>query len=1012
MAQYDVTLRDYWRIVRKRKLYIIFATVMLGLTSFATAHFSKPDPRYRAEAKVQYERSTSAEDAYAFALGGGDDLETQQSVIKSYELVERIARRTGRLADDADDETRIQAILGLRGYIVTGIEGLTNIISISITHGNAYDAQELANITANEYREYNYQIRNAKIIRSRAIISKRRDDLLKLLTAAQESLKTFQEEEQIISIDAATSSVLSRLGTGREYYDHLQGLEVSIKQLLSSGDPDEGQLQSFPPEEGGGRFAQLQSELESLNEDINRLMVTFTERHPDVKKVNNRKKIVIQHMQAALLLQQGLLVKRLENQKETVAELDTRFKQLPTLGLELEELYRNVALYSTLLQSIENEYQLSQIAEAEEVFEVTILQKALFPRAPINPSTPTTIAGVGALLGMIIGVVAAFVAETLDTSIGTIEDVEEYLEVPVVGIIPQMDIESMREALEARTGGPVDTEFVERHLRLSTHFEPQSTMAESYRALRTNIQFANLEKGAKVICITSSSHQEGKSTTSANLAVTLAQAGNRVLLVDGDLRRPTVARNFGLDREPGITDVILGNYTWREVVRTVTDIMVGGLGLDDIMMTAGMDNLNIITSGVLPPNPAEITDSRRMTEFLQEVKEAYDVVIVDAPPVLQAKDATVLGTKVDGVLIVYKIGNVSRSALRRAKLQLDTVGVTTLGVVINGLRADVSEDFKDLRYYSYYTYGQSQDEETGNAVQLFYNRTKRQVDTAWQNVKTQAEPIVAQIKEKLPIERFFPSQDEEQGYEEEENDLPTKILSISFWVFLVLFLVAGLAWQLGYINPGRPQIELAPLRQAEQPTSKVEETAPETTPTETPAMPDQTAPETPVETPTKETTPAPDEASRLIPQEPSISKNTTNEPQKHANQGQHPLTKQPAGVSTVAFTQISPSGTFAIHVSSHKVESSANRDTQRYKKWGYPVQVIRMHVPNRGIFHRVYVGRYTQRQLAQEAMATLKTKAQISYAAVIKLPIAPEPQPLAGQMPSSLTVQLEAAHSN
>ncbi|MGA1197087.1 MAG: GumC family protein, partial [Candidatus Latescibacterota bacterium] len=620
MAQYDVTLRDYWRIIRKRKLYILFATVMLGLTSFATAYYSKPTPKYRAETKIQYERAQSAEEAYTFALSGSDDLATQQEVIRSYEVAERIAVKMDMLDPvKATEEQRFNAINSLRGQIVTSVEGLTNIIAISITDGDKFRARELANTVAEVYQSYNHEMRNAKLVNARKFITTQRQRVNQKLQDAQEKLKQFQEETHIISISAATSQVLNDLRRAKERQETLNTIHTSLTKLLAAGDQvQESDLTSFPPEEGGPRFVERLNKLQSLNQQRNQLLIKYTERHPDVVTLDNIKRITIGEMQAALKAQRDVLEKRVDLIKTEVDNLDERFKQLPALGIQLEELYRNVEVQSKLLNQIEEQYQQSQIDESGEVSEVTILQPALLPRAPINPSTPRTIAGVGALLGLIIGVVAAFIAETLDTSIGTIEDVEEYLEVPVVGIIPQMDIESMQEAMETRLGGPVDIELLERRLRLSTHFEPQSTLAESYRALRTNIQFANLEKGAKVICLTSSSHQEGKSTTSANLAVTLAQAGNRVLLVDGDLRRPTVNRIFGLEREPGLTDVILGNYTWREVVRTVTDIMVGGLGMDDIMMTAGMDNLNIITCGVLPPNPAEITDSRRMTEFLQE----------------------------------------------------------------------------------------------------------------------------------------------------------------------------------------------------------------------------------------------------------------------------------------------------------------------------------------------------------------------------------------------------------
>jgi capsular exopolysaccharide synthesis family protein len=993
MAQYDVTLRDYWRIIRKRKLYILFATVMLGLTSFATAYYSKPVPRFQAETKVQYERAQSAEEAYTSALSGSDDLETQQAVIRSYELVERIAHEM-KMIDTltATEEQRINAINSLRGQIVTSVEGLTNIISVSITDGDRYFARDLANTVAEVYQDYNHEVRNAKLLNSRKFIRGQRQRVTESLSESQTKLREFQERTQIISINAATGQALNDLRRERERQENLKTLQMNLERLLSAGENvQEGDLTSFPPEEGGPRFAERLGKLQNLNQSRNQMLVNYTDQHPAVVNLDNLKRITIRDMQAALEAQRDVIAKRVDFANAEVDTLEKRFRELPTLGIELEELSRGVQIQGNLLENIEQQYQQSLIDQSEEVNEITILQPALLPRDAINPSTPRAIAGVGALLGLIIGVVAAFIAETLDTSIGTIEDVEEYLEVPVVGIIPQMDIESMQEAMEERSGGPVDIELVERRLRLSTHFEPQSTLAESYRALRTNIQFANLEKGAKVICLTSSSHQEGKSTTSANLAVTLAQAGNRVLLVDGDLRRPTINRIFGLEREPGITDVILGNYTWREVVRTVTDIMVGGLGMDDIMMTAGMDNLNIITCGVLPPNPAEITDSRRMTEFLQEAKEAYDVVIVDAPPVLQATDATVLGTKVDGVLMVYKIGNVSRSALRRAKLQLDNVGVTTLGVVINGLRADVSEDFKDLRYYSYYTYGSNSDEESGPALVRFYKRSKRQIEQSWKQTVTQFAPYVEMVKERLPVGGFFGSDIDEEDH---EPDITSKILSVSFWVFLAGFLIAGILWQAGYLRPGGT---VAKPMQIETP-----DPASPITPSESPGGSETPSPQEQVK-PVQESqpaTPAKEDSTRsegskaqrtilMIAETAVDSVSSTSQINADAPETRvhHAPTRSDKAIAVSHSKPARSSGNrYALHVSSHSIESSANRDAKALRSQGYAVQIVRTSVPNKGIFHRILIGEFSTKAEARSALADVKASLNLGFIQIVPYP--------------------------
>ena len=327
------------------------------------------------------------------------------------------------------------------------------------------------------------------------------------------------------------------------------------------------------------------------------------------------------------------------------------------------------------------------------------------------------------MLGLILGVVFAVVAETLDTSIGTIEDVQEYTGTQVVGLIPYINVEDVRSSLERRGGKVEDERTVQRKAQLVAYFDPQSTLAESYRILRTNIDFVTVEKGAKCLMITSSTNQEGKSTTAANLAMSIAQFGQRVLLVDGDLRRPTLNRLFGLEREPGLTEVIIGNFGWRDVVRTVIDIVTGGMGMKDVFQTQGISNLNIITSGAIPPNSAELLNSEPMAQFLAEVREAYDVVLVDSPPVLQVTDSSILGRRCDGVLVVYKAGDVPRTALKRSTTLLNSMHVDLLGVILNGIRADLSSEFQDLSHSDYYAYGS----ETGGPSRSISERISNEV---------------------------------------------------------------------------------------------------------------------------------------------------------------------------------------------------------------------------------------------------------------------------------------------
>jgi capsular exopolysaccharide synthesis family protein len=177
--------------------------------------------------------------------------------------------------------------------------------------------------------------------------------------------------------------------------------------------------------------------------------------------------------------------------------------------------------------------------------------------------------------------------------------------------------------------------------------------------------------------------------------------GKKILLVEADLRRPFVHHAFGIPRDPGLAEVIVGNKDWRECVRTVADLILGPLGLEKVLAGPNIDKLFILTSGTPPPNPAEFLNSQRMTDLIGALRQEFDMIIFDCSPVLPVTDAAILSSKTDGTLIVYRVGRTARSALKRAKTLLETVRGKLLGIVLTGVRAEVSPDYEELEYYRY-----------------------------------------------------------------------------------------------------------------------------------------------------------------------------------------------------------------------------------------------------------------------------------------------------------------------
>jgi capsular exopolysaccharide synthesis family protein len=303
------------------------------------------------------------------------------------------------------------------------------------------------------------------------------------------------------------------------------------------------------------------------------------------------------------------------------------------------------------------------------------------PTLPVRPKKKLNIL-LGVLFGLSIGVGIAFLLEILDDTVKTGDDIER-LNLTLLGTIPLVHTEQIIRRLRKQGKQFTDADLHRVEAKMITRFSPKSPVSEAYRSLRTNIQFADIDKPKRVILMTSTTSKEGKSTTAVNLAVTLAQTGSRVLLVDSDLRRPNIHNFFGFDKTYGLTNVLIGS-----------------LALDDVIKPTEVDKLDVITAGDIPPNPAELVSSEKMRKFIEDVRARYEYVILDSPPAIAVTDAAVLATRVDGTLMVVSSGTVNRKEVLRAVGLIKNVRSSILGVVLNGL--DVKKIYGSYYYYFHY----------------------------------------------------------------------------------------------------------------------------------------------------------------------------------------------------------------------------------------------------------------------------------------------------------------------
>jgi len=369
-------------------------------------------------------------------------------------------------------------------------------------------------------------------------------------------------------------------------------------------------------------------------------------------------------------------LKRLETDIEATQTLIKALGKPTTVAeeAELTRLETTLARYRYNYGQLLADYESIRMSEASAVQNIVLFQEATAPASPIWPKTTNNVL-LAAAVGVALAVGIAFLVEYLDDTIKTAEDVSAVLGLNTLGSIARL-----RSGRRGNGAKP-----------LVTDMEPRSPVSEAFRTLRTNIQFSSVDKPVRRLLVTSTSPGEGKSLTAANLAIVLAQAGQSVVLVDADLRRPVLHKFFNLSNDTGVTNGLLGD---------------ANPGVEQWLLPTSVENLRLLASGPLPPNPSELLGSQRMGKLVEHLSQQVDLVVFDTPPVLAVTDAAVLSRQMDGVLVVVEAGSTRESEARRALEELMRVDAPVLGVALNKVRVGRRE--------GYYTYHYDEASATGS----------------------------------------------------------------------------------------------------------------------------------------------------------------------------------------------------------------------------------------------------------------------------------------------------------
>lgn len=710
----ESTLREYLRVLIKRKWVVI--SCLTGIFALVAIASLRQTPVYEAVGRIAVNKSDS--NVISFKDSGPvmdyydqSDLDTEVRILQSDLLALQVIRQLNidkrpefgghpeqkvpnLVADPLQtDSNRMSGLLGaFRGNLRVALIPNTRIIEIHYNSTDRQLAADAVNVLASTYVEQNFKTKFESTMQASDWLSRQLVDLQMKVETSQEKLVRYQKEHEILGIDEKqniTTEKLDELNKEMTLAESDRMQKEAVYRQTQSNDPDV--VAAALVSDGMGGVGSGSKLLDALHEQqanlkiqIAELSTQFGPSYPKVAQLNNQLKEIDRQLQSetnkavdhlrgqylAALQRETMLRESFEKQKQEANKLNESAIEYSLLKRDVDS---NRTLYEGLLEKLKE----AGVTAGLRSNNFRIVDAARVPTTPVEPNIPRNLA-FALVLGSVTGLGLAFLLENMDNTVRTPEQAQALSALPSLGMIPLGSKSSSHAAASTRLALTASKEAVE----MVTQVRPQSQMAESYRALRTSLLLSNLGAPPKVIMVTSARPQEGKTTTSINTAIVLAQKGVRVLLIDADLRRPSVHKTLGMGPRSGLSNVLTGSAT---VQQTIT-------------ISPMLPNLSILPAGTPPPNPAELLASSNMRDLVAELREQYDHIVIDTPPTLSVTDAVVLSPRADATILVIRSGHTTKQALRRSRDILMQVNAHVAGVLLNAV------DLSSPDYYYYYEY--------------------------------------------------------------------------------------------------------------------------------------------------------------------------------------------------------------------------------------------------------------------------------------------------------------------
>ena len=619
------------------------------------------------------------------------------------------------LETDLDQNLIDKYIMRLSASIDVSNNRNTDAIVISAKSNSAEESAILVNTIIDVYKKRDLEWANGEMSHLKAFLIEQLKQKELELNDIEQKLKKFQESEKIFGLDENSTLLLSNLTDFETIYNNTLA-EINIinereNYLNNQLTSDEINLVDQVGNTINERLSALRSQLIFAESELITTQTQYGDTHSSVIDKKNKinllksklgeetralikkgisvadpisfRQTLIDSMISIKSIKSGLESKAL-SYKNIINSYDQKLISLPEKILEYTKLERVRSIHAETYSFMRKKLEEARIGEASKIGKIRVVDRASVNKNPIEPNKKINLF-IGVFLGLAAGLGVAGLIEYFDNTIKSIEQIERR-GLSVLSIIPAIankksDIKAKKIYYQKNK----DIDKLQR--RLITHEDPKSPISEAYRSLRTSLMYTseNNSDECKVILVSSSGPGEGKTTTIANLAITYANLGKKVLLVDSDLRKPVIHKVFNIDKTPGLTSFLTNNLSDRSELKN-TDI----------------DNLSVVTSGINPPNPSELLDSNRMEKFINHYKKEFDIILFDSPPLIAVTDAYIVMKYVDQFIMVVRAGVTQKGAFNRALTALENTNFKVSGVVMNAMTEEHS--YGAGYYYNYYQY--------------------------------------------------------------------------------------------------------------------------------------------------------------------------------------------------------------------------------------------------------------------------------------------------------------------